>query len=136
MKITIKALSLLMLVSLVATLAFAQAEAGFISGTVRDSSGAVVAGASVSVKDVSTGAERPPVQTGNIGQYTVPGLVPGVYEVTVTSGSFAPFRARAEVTVGGHATVDATLSVSKQTTKVEVKEEAAGTEVNTETQEL
>jgi hypothetical protein len=136
MKITMKALSLLLLVSLVATLAFAQAEAGSISGTVRDSSGAVIGGATVSVKDVSTGAERPPVQTGSLGQYTVPGLTPGVYEVTITSGSFAPYQARAEVTVGGRATVDAVLSVSKQATVIEVVEAAAGTQVNTETQEL
>ena len=50
-----------------------QLEAGKISGTVRDTSGAVVPGATVTVKSVATGGERS-VQSGSI---PVPG--PGSY---------------------------------------------------------
>src|SRR5438477_882795 len=53
--------------------AFGQAEAGSISGTVRDSSGAVLVGATVSARNLATSAVRT-AQTGNLGQYTIPGL--------------------------------------------------------------
>jgi len=99
--------------------AFGQIESGAISGTVRDASGAVVAGASVTARNVATSAERK-VQAGDNGQFIIPGLSPGTYEVTVTSSGFAPFKARVEASVGGRTTVDAQLSISGQVTTVEV----------------
>ena len=123
----------LALAMLLTAAAFGQVEAGSISGTVRDASGAVIPAASVTVKSIATGLERK-TESGNLGQFTIPGLNPGMYDIQIKSGSFAPFQTRAEVTVGGHITLDATLSV-KETTTVEVVAER-GTEVNTVTQEL
>lgn len=114
--------------------AFGQAEAGTISGTVRDSSGAVLMGATVTVKNLATSAIRA-TQTGNLGQYSVPGLTPGTYEVEITSPSFATSKAQVEVTVGGIATVDAQLTVGKSSTVIEVTAGTA-TQVNTESQEV
>lgn len=126
------------LVTLVAVLfslsAFAQLETGSISGTIRDSSGAVVPGARVKVTSASTGASRAG-DSGTLGQYKILGLVPGLYEVTISSGSFAPYKTRAEVTVGGVTTLDAQLSPGGTSTVVEVLAET-GTQVNTQTQEL
>src|SRR5215467_15910168 len=67
---------------LCSTPALAQVESGTISGTVHDTSGAVVAGATVTAKNVATSAERT-VQTGENGQYILPGLAPGIYEIAV-----------------------------------------------------
>ena len=53
---------------------FGQLETGKISGTVRDTSGAVIPDATVTVKSVATGAERS-VQSGSIGQYLIPALL-------------------------------------------------------------
>ena len=114
--------------------ALGQVESGTISGTVRDSSGAVIAGAKVSAKNLATSAERAE-QTNETGQYNLPGLSPGNYEISVSSTGFAQFKARAELSVGGHTTLDVQLSVSAQTTTVEVVA-GAGTVVNTETQEI
>lgn len=114
--------------------AFAQADAGSISGTVKDASGAVVAGATVTAKNQATSVERS-AQTGEAGQYVIPGLNPGIYEVTVTSSGFSTFVAQVEVTVGGRTPFDPQLSISKQTTTVEVVAEG-GTAINTQTQEL
>jgi outer membrane receptor protein involved in Fe transport len=75
------------------------------------------------------------VQAGDNGQFIIPGLSPGTYEVTVTSSGFAPFKARVEASVGGRTTVDAQLSVSGQVTTVEVVS-AEATTVNTESQEI
>ncbi len=123
------------LVALVlSAVAFGQAESGTITGTIHDSSGAVVVGATVTAKNVATSAQRS-TQTGNLGQYSVTGLSPGTYEIDVTSGNFAPYKTNAEVTVGGVATVDAQLNTGQATTTVEVIAEG-GAAVNTQTQEL
>ena len=53
----------------------------------------------------------------------------------MTSGAFRPFNATVEVTVGGHTTVDARLSVNSETTEVQVVGEG-GVAVNTQSQEL
>jgi hypothetical protein len=119
---------------LVVSPVFGQAEDGSIAGTVRDSSGALVVGASVAIKNVATGAERT-TATGNNGGYSVPGLGPGSYAVKVSRTGFQTFETVVEVTVGGAITADAQLTVGATTTVVEVVAEA-GTAVNTQTQEM
>jgi outer membrane receptor protein involved in Fe transport len=114
--------------------AYGQVETGTIAGTVKDSAGGAVAGANVVIKNVATSAQRT-AQTGSGGEYNIPGLPVGMYEITITSSGFARFTRRVEVTVGSNARVDAQLSVSGETTVVEVVGEG-GVEVNTETQEL
>jgi len=114
--------------------AWSQVETGSIAGTVHDPLGAVVPGAKVTAKSVSTGEERS-VQSGTSGQYKIASLIPGLYDVTVTSANFVVFKARAEVTVGASLTLDAQLALSGKTTVVEVVG-AGGAVVNTQTQEL
>jgi len=114
--------------------AWSQAETGSITGVVTDSTGAVIPGATVTAKSLATGAVRT-VQSGSTGRYLIQALIPAIYEVTVTSGSFQPFKSETEVTVGGNVTLDAQLSLSGTTTTVEVVG-AGGTTVNTQSQEL
>jgi len=114
--------------------ALAQVETGVIAGTVTDQSGAVIAGANVTVKSLETNAERK-VRSSPTGAFSVTGLLPAHYQVTIASGSFKPFTAKAEVTVGAHVSIDAKLSISTSTTEVQVVAEG-GVQVNTETQEL
>src|SRR5882724_6391238 len=75
----------------------AQTFRGTILGTVTDPSGAVVAGAKVSVKNVATGLERT-TDTSEDGSYSLPELPIGAYDVTVTQSGFQTFVAK-EVTV-------------------------------------
>jgi len=65
----------------------AQATNGVISGTVTDPSGAAVPGATVQVKNVSTGVIRT-VTTNELGRYRVPDLLVGQYEVQASQGGF------------------------------------------------
>jgi hypothetical protein len=125
----------LLLFSLLAGSAFGQTDTGSISGTVRDVTGAVVPDAGVSAKNAATSAERT-TRTDSTGEYTIPGLNPGIYEVTVSKAGFADTRIRAQVTVGSHVTVDAQVSVSAMTTTIEVVVAAGGTEINTQSQEI
>jgi len=127
-------LALLTLLVVTATLVFGQAEAGSISGTVRDASGAVLPNAGITATNTATAAVRT-TQTNTLGQFVIPGLEPGKYSVKLSSANFASYERTVEVTVGGRVTVDAQLTVGNVSTVVEVTA-AGATEVNTQTQEL
>src|SRR5271170_1646837 len=73
-----------------AAAAFPQTSTGTITGTVTDPAGAVVAGASVEVRNTDTGVLYPTVTT-NTGLYTVINLPLGGYSVTVTVPGFKKF---------------------------------------------
>jgi hypothetical protein len=73
-----------------ATFAQAQGDARF-TGTVLDPSGAVVAGATVTVKNERTGAVKTAV-TDAKGHYVVAGLQPSLYTIAVKQGAFAPLE--------------------------------------------
>src|SRR5579863_3021321 len=126
--------SLLLGMLLITAAAFAQVETGQIAGTVTDESGAVVPKATVTVKNLATNAQRS-TQTSPSGSYVVPGLEPGTYQVAISSTNFKPFISNAEVTVGGHLTLDGKLSVNAAETEVQVVAEGGAT-VNTQTQEI
>jgi hypothetical protein len=117
------------------SMVFAQADTGTLTGTVKDTSGSSVPDAMVTVRNTATGATRV-VQSGSDGVYTFPGLAPAPYDVTISKAGFADYKAQVTVTVGGHATLDAPLSVSQVSTTVEVVAVPIAAEVNTQTQEV
>ena len=75
-----------LLLALVAPAA-AQETTGTIQGTVRDQSSAVLPGATVSAKHVQTGRMTDTVSNEN-GQFTLPALQPGAYEMTFSLSGF------------------------------------------------
>src|SRR5438270_7043147 len=78
----------LCLVMLMAAPAFARSQTtGRIAGNVKDASGAVMVGADVIVTNTTTGEERK-VATDEAGNYIVPLLPPGAYQVTVAARGF------------------------------------------------
>ena len=66
----------------------AQTTSGLITGTITDSSGAVMPGAQVQLTNQATGVQRNAV-TDSSGYYSVPELQPGVYDVSVSRDGFA-----------------------------------------------
>lgn len=60
---------------------------GSLAGTVTDQAGAVVAGATITVKNNATGAEFT-TQTSDNGTFIVPSLAVGTYTVTITAQGF------------------------------------------------
>src|SRR5580698_5913639 len=76
----------LLIVSLAGSV-FCQSERGTITGVVTDSSGAVVPGAKVTVTNPQTNVPLD-ATTNQTGEYTVPSLEPGVYNVRVDKQGF------------------------------------------------
>jgi len=119
MKIRIAlALAVLMTV-LPAALLLAQDTAS-ITGTVRDSSGAIVANATVVVASADRGIRRE-TTTNSDGEYSVPALTPGAYDVTVTATGFKKVEVTGVVLrVAQKARNDITMQVGATSTEVTV----------------
>lgn len=111
---------------LTASLAFAQSIGGSISGSVVDSSGGVVAGATVRIVNAATGQGRV-LGTDSEGKYEARELPPGQYRVTIEQSGFRPVSLSAvQLGVGQNARVQtATLEPVALDEKVEVRVEAA-----------
>lgn len=100
-----------------------QAITGNLVGNVTDSSGAVIAGATVSAKNVDTGVVNT-TTTGAAGFYTIPNLLPGNYSVTVESKGFKTQVATTNVVrVEENTRVDFSLSPGAATETIQVTAE-------------
>jgi outer membrane receptor protein involved in Fe transport len=121
--------------SLGAMSVFGQTETGQVTAKVSDPSGAVVAGAKISLKSLSTGATRTGTTTGE-GLAVVTNLLPGLYEITATAAGFGSSTARVEITPGAKTEVPMTLSAAGAQETVNVVAAQGGVEVNTQSQEL
>jgi hypothetical protein len=92
-----------------------------LRGTVTDASGAVLAGASVSLDDPSTGFHAA-YSTDQNGAYEFPQIPPGKYTITLTKPSFGKQIKAAELLVSQPATINFTLTVQAITETVEVSD--------------
>ena len=88
----------------------AQTVAGRILGTIRDSQGALVPNASVSAKNLETGAERTTL-SDTTGGFNITSVPAGSHEVTVTSPGFQKEVRSVTLTVGAAQRMDFTLNV-------------------------
>ena len=77
----------LLIGALLASPLAAQTIYGSLSGTVMDSSGAVITNASVQIKGVDTGQVRQ-VTTNELGFWRMPSLPPGRYSIEVAFKGF------------------------------------------------
>jgi hypothetical protein len=108
---------------------------GSITGTVRDSTGAVLPNAEVAVTDVGTGVTLKS-NTNASGDYLVAGLPAATYNLKVTATGFKAFEATGIILpVGEKARVDATLEVGQITSEISVQG-AGVAQVETQSSEL
>src|SRR5438270_8740920 len=80
-------LCLLFLTGLLAGPAWTQGLFGTISGTVTDPGGGVIPNATVTVTNINTNV-KVTVQTNGSGDYSVPSLIPGTYQVEAAAQGF------------------------------------------------
>jgi hypothetical protein len=102
--------------------AFSQVVGGAVSGTVRDQTGAVLPGASISIQNVETGFVRTLVTEGS-GAYAAPSVPVGRYKITVSKEGFqSQAKTGVEIVVGQSVEVNFDLSVGalRQSVTVEV----------------
>jgi len=117
--------SLFLLMALVCLVLFpgralAQYENGSIVGTVHDSSGAVMPDVTIKVTNIATGVVSTR-QSNDSGDYEIPALRVGQYNVEGAKSGFAPGRATdITVSVGARQRIDLTLAIGETSTTVEV----------------
>src|SRR5499427_7697219 len=132
-RVLVSALTIILLtagVLLAVNSAFAQAvvTAAQLNGTVRDSTGSVVANATVSLRNLDTNRTYTSTSDSS-GYYIVPNLPPGPYEVKVTYTGFAPYtQSGVQLRVGQTATLDVALAVQGRQEIVEVTAQAGAIE--------
>src|SRR5947207_572457 len=110
--------------------AHSQEITGTISGEVRDASGSVMPGVTVTVLNTGTNVSKA-VTTGPSGTYRVPFLIFGTYTVTAELPGFKTSRAEnVQVSTSEEARVDLTLSVGdvKETVTITAREALLKTE--------
>ena len=91
----------------------AQFEDGSLIGSIHDATGAAVGNAAVAVTNVNTGTVIQVVANGT-GDYEVPSLRVGIYNIEATAPGFAPAQANnITVSVGGRQRIDLTLKVGQ-----------------------
>ncbi len=92
------------------------ANTGAIAGSVNDPRGAPVVGAAVVIDSVATREERN-LTTNGEGNFSVPFLTPGIYDLTVRAPGFEPFvlkSVRAQITEVRRLKIQLTISGAKE----------------------
>ncbi len=92
---------------------------GDISGTVTDASGAALPEAQVTVTSLEKGNAKT-VTTDQVGNYRVPLLSPGKYEVKVVAKGFATATMQVTVSAGTITSANMAVAIGKASTTVEV----------------
>ena len=111
----------LLLIIAVAQGTIAQTTTGQINGTLMDSSGSVVAGAKVESLNTDTQASRS-VVTGSSGEFVLPLLPPGNYQITISKTGFRPLVENSiKLDVGQSLSINPKLQVGNATETVEVQ---------------
>ena len=102
----------------------AQVLYGTLTGTVEDTSGAVVAGAPVKVSNEAIGQARE-TTTNAAGTFTATNLSPGIYSVEIALPGFRAFRRTGiEVTINTVTRADVQLQVGEVSERVNVEASA------------
>src|SRR5437773_5061216 len=105
-------------------LAFAQTATATIVGVVKDTSGALIPGVSITIKHTETGQTRTAISSDS-GSYNVPLLPVGAYEVsTMMPGFKQQVRSGINLVIGQQAVIDLTLEVGGTAEQITVSEEA------------
>ena len=133
-KFLVAALAVISQVSLSVLAADAQVTSAAVVGTITDTSGAALPGATVTARNVETGFVRA-VPTNEAGAYRLDFLPTGTYVLEISLSGFKTERRSSVVlTVNDTARVDASLAVGGLTEAVTVEGRSA--DINTSTADL
>jgi len=112
---------------------FAQSDRGVITGTVSDSSGALIPGVQLVLRNANTGAQADTVTTGT-GNYTLLSLPAGTYSLKVVQPGFSQFeQTKILVQVAVTTRIDVVLAVGTAAESVSIS--AQSSQLKTESAE-
>lgn len=110
----VSVLAIVMMIGVSAALAQAQASTADLIGTVVDPTGAIIPGASITVKSPTTGINRT-TTSNDSGAYQFIGLPPGTYDVTATAPTFKTVSIpNVTITVGQRAELTVPLEIGTE----------------------
>ena len=116
---------------LLGSLAYSQTFRGALNGSVTDTTGAAIPGASVRLDNPATGFSRTVTAT-TAGEYSFPDLPPGIYTLTFSVGGFETKKIEnIEVAVTKTTAINVQLGVAQQQQTVEVSAAAANLDTTT-----
>ena len=115
--------------------ALAQSTTGSVSGQVFDPQQAVVASASVTLKNKATGIERT-TNSSSSGSFAFPSVPPGAYSVTVTANGFEKSSTDVQVAIAQDASANVTLSLKGTSVSVDIVGESGNAVVQTDSPQL
>jgi roadblock/LC7 domain-containing protein len=121
---------LLVAILCLTTFISAQTESGRVQGTVTDTSGAAIAGATVTVTDLGTGRVVT-AQTSEEGAYSILSLQPGRYQIAVTQTNFKTTKQEVTVEVAQNATLNFSLEPGAVTETVTISTDVPQVETST-----
>ena len=117
--------------ALVVSLSNGQSNSGNIQGTVSDSTGAALPKATVTVRNLDTGATVS-TETTDAGLYSAPNLPPGRYALTVEAPNFKKYvREGVTVPTGTTVTLDIQMQLGMVSENVVVSADASQLEIAT-----
>jgi hypothetical protein len=115
--------------------ALGQTNYGAVVGSVADTTGAAVPGATVTLTNSGTNVKAT-TQSGAAGTYSFLNLIPGTYALSATQAGFKGFTTtKIDVTIGGTTRVDAALTIGDTTQTVTVEAESS-TDLHTDSATL
>src|ERR1700730_8892295 len=101
--------------------AYAQVSGATLSGTITDPSGAAIVTAQVSITNRATGVNHATV-TDAAGFYSVPNLLPGNYDVTISATGFsAAKQSDIQLTVGALQVLNVPMRIGEASLTVQVE---------------
>jgi hypothetical protein len=122
----------ILLLSLGFGVSLGQVVGGSISGTVRDASGAAVAGATVEIRNTETGAKRVLISDA-AGRYAAPSVPVGGYSVSASKEGFSTqTQTGIRLVIGQSAEIDLALAVGQVQQQVTVAAVPATVELSTQ----
>jgi hypothetical protein len=107
--------------TLIAPCVFPQASTATVSGTVRDQTGAVIPGATITLTNQNTNVISKS-NTNETGFYIFPGTFPGPYRLQVEAAGMDRFEGTLTVQVQQSAVVNITMRVGQTATEVSVQD--------------
>ena len=116
---TVPILAIALGMAMCCSIALAQSGAGSVQGTVEDSTGAVIAGATIHVVNPATGVSTT-TTSNSVGFYQVPGLFTGTYTVTITAPGMKGYKATVQLQVAQAAIINPAMTPGAVTQQVEV----------------